>query len=283
MLVRYTYDAWGNCTIHSSTTNNILARVNPIRYRSYYYDKDTGLYYLNARYYNPAWRRFISPDDSSYLDPETPNGLNLYAYCNNDPVNYSDPSGHGVIETILDVISVGLSFYDFLNNPSWKNAGWLALDVAFFFIPFIPAVSRLAKGASNIDNVVDVAHGFTKIDNLQDAIVIGNLPERVKAVAEIQGALFYPGYKPIEILESLGRTADITWSMEPIARIDNSKWLIDKVWNGYKILDIGKDDRSYFKLIFSFYGMEKRLLFYMRNLGKIRFLGYYLTRAIRQK
>ena len=281
-VVKYKYDAWGNCNRYASS-NVDLAYVNPIRYRSYYYDESIGLYFLNARYYNPQWRRFISPDDSSYLDPETPNGLNLYAYCNNDPVNYVDPSGHGVIETILDVISVGLSFYDFLNNPSWKNAGWLALDVAFFFIPFIPAVSRLAKGASNIDNVVDVAHGFTKIDNLQDAIVIGNLPERVKAVAEIQGALFYPGYKPIEILESLGRTADITWSMELMARIDNSKWLIDKVWKGYKILDIGKDSRSYFKSILSFYGMEQRLLFYMRNFGKIRFLGYYLTRMIRQK
>ena len=107
MLVRYTYDAWGNCTIHSSTTNNVLARVNPIRYRSYYYDKDTGLYYLNARYYNPQWRRFISPDDSSYLDPETPNGLNLYAYCNNDPVNYADPSGHSV-SLILGLIGLGL-------------------------------------------------------------------------------------------------------------------------------------------------------------------------------
>ena len=93
-MVKCKYDAWGNCTIHSSTTNNILARVNPIRYRSYYYDQNTGLYYLNARYYNPEWRRFISPDDSSYLDPETPNGLNLYAYCNNDPINYVDPSGH---------------------------------------------------------------------------------------------------------------------------------------------------------------------------------------------
>lgn len=52
------------------------------------------MYYLNARYYNPEWRRFISPDAAEYIDPETPNGLNLYAYCNNDPVNYADPSGH---------------------------------------------------------------------------------------------------------------------------------------------------------------------------------------------
>ena len=57
---------------------------NPFRYRGYYYDEDTGLYYLNARYYSPVWRRFISPDDTAYLDPESVNGLNLYAYCNKD-------------------------------------------------------------------------------------------------------------------------------------------------------------------------------------------------------
>ncbi|MBQ5793963.1 MAG: RHS repeat-associated core domain-containing protein, partial [Clostridia bacterium] len=83
----YAYDAWGNCTI--TLDANGIATRNPIRYRGYYYDEDTKLYYLNARYYNPEWRRFISPDDTGYLDPETPNGLNLYTYCGNDPVSCS--------------------------------------------------------------------------------------------------------------------------------------------------------------------------------------------------
>ncbi len=93
-VVEYLYDAWGNCTIKSTTTNYTVAHVNPIRYRGYYYDEGTKLYYLNSRYYNPLWRRFISPDDTAYMDAENPIGLNLYAYCYNDPVNYSDPSGH---------------------------------------------------------------------------------------------------------------------------------------------------------------------------------------------
>ena len=67
---------WGNCEIVYGENSN-LASLNPIRYRGYYYDTETGLYYLNARYYSPEWRRFISPDDTGYLDPETPNGLNL--------------------------------------------------------------------------------------------------------------------------------------------------------------------------------------------------------------
>ena len=101
----YTYDAWGNCTI-TLNTNGIATR-NPIRYRGYYYDQDTKLYYLNARYYNPEWRRFISPDDTAYLNSETANGLNLYAYCNNDPVNKYDPSGHFAITTFLICLGVG--------------------------------------------------------------------------------------------------------------------------------------------------------------------------------
>ena len=107
--VKYLYDAWGNCTVASETTDLALAKANPIRYRGYYYDEDTGLYFLNARYYSPEWRRFISPDDTAYLDSETPNGLNLYSYCGNDPVNFADPSGNRPEwYNILGLIGVGL-------------------------------------------------------------------------------------------------------------------------------------------------------------------------------
>ena len=114
-VVGYTYDAWGNCTIDSSTTNYDIAHDNPIRYRGYYYDEDTGLYYLNARYYSPEWRRFISPDDTSYLDPENVNGLNLYYYCNNDPINYADPSGHLALSTVILII-MGVAAVNTIGN-----------------------------------------------------------------------------------------------------------------------------------------------------------------------
>ena len=103
----YAYDAWGNCTILSGASNDLVSN-NPIRYRGYYLDSETGLYYLNARYYNPQWRRFISPDSTDYLDPETPNGLNLYVYCNNDPVNYADPSGHLAFFIVTAIIGAAL-------------------------------------------------------------------------------------------------------------------------------------------------------------------------------
>ncbi len=58
-VARYTYDAWGKCTITSDTTSIGIATINPFRYRSYYYDAETGLYYLQSRYYNPEIGRFI--------------------------------------------------------------------------------------------------------------------------------------------------------------------------------------------------------------------------------
>ena len=103
----YTYDAWGNCSVTYGIGKDVV-KNNPIRYRSYYYDKETNLYYLNARYYDPALRRFLSLDSTEYLNPDTPNGLNLYAYCYNDPVNYADPSGHNpaLLENILNGVGV---------------------------------------------------------------------------------------------------------------------------------------------------------------------------------
>ena len=73
-----------------------IGDVNPIRYRGYYFDVETGFYYLNSRYYNPQTARFLTPDSLSILDETKSqiNGLNLYSYCRNDPVNYTDRTGH---------------------------------------------------------------------------------------------------------------------------------------------------------------------------------------------
>ena len=93
----YTYDAWGNCTVstESGTTTiqkRIVRTLNPFRYRGYYYDTDTGLYYLQSRYYNPQWGRFLNAD--GYVSTGTGLlGYNMYAYCSNNPVMYTDPTG----------------------------------------------------------------------------------------------------------------------------------------------------------------------------------------------
>lgn len=91
-VAEYVYDAWGNCTIVSQT--NGFGTRNAIRYRGYYWDNDLNMYYLLTRYYDPQTGRFINADTPDYLDPKTINGLNLYSYCNNNPVMNVDPSGH---------------------------------------------------------------------------------------------------------------------------------------------------------------------------------------------
>ena len=91
IVVQYSYTSYGVCSISGNTS---LGNENPFRYKGYYYDVETSLYYLTTRYYDPEIGRFISPDSVDYLDPQSINGLNLYAYCMNDPVNYADPSGH---------------------------------------------------------------------------------------------------------------------------------------------------------------------------------------------
>ena len=94
VVVKYKYDAWGNCVVDASTTNTELAILNPFRYRSYYFDTETGFYFLKTRYYDPVIGRFMTIDDLSYLDPKSINGLNLYTYCGNNPVMRLDPAGH---------------------------------------------------------------------------------------------------------------------------------------------------------------------------------------------
>ncbi len=93
----YTYDAWGNCTVSlaSGTTSlqkSIVRARNPFRYRGYYYDTEIGLYYLQSRYYNPATGRFINADGYANANGDLI-GFNMYTYCSNNPVMFTDPSG----------------------------------------------------------------------------------------------------------------------------------------------------------------------------------------------
>ncbi len=89
VVANYYYDAWGNVT--QITGNTALAQTNPLRYRSYYYDSETGYYHLKSRYYSPEVGRFLNAD--SVLDSRNTNALNLFVYCGNNPVNNQDPDG----------------------------------------------------------------------------------------------------------------------------------------------------------------------------------------------
>ena len=101
IAARYYYDAWGNLLSvtdgagHAVTDAEHIGLVNPIRYRGYYYDSETGMYYVSSRYYNPKIGRWINADIPETLTADFENfaQYNLFAYCFNNPVNMSDETG----------------------------------------------------------------------------------------------------------------------------------------------------------------------------------------------
>lgn len=119
-VVRYAYDAWGNVQI---TKDHQIAMLNPLLYRGYVYDWETGLYYLQSRYYNPGWGRFISSD--TYVS--TGQGLlgnNMFAYCGNSPISRYDLTGQYYANSYREdciVGYVGIALGGLLLGPMTPN------------------------------------------------------------------------------------------------------------------------------------------------------------------
>ena len=100
VVVEYAYDAWGVCTILYDTTSEKIGTINPFRYKDYYYDIETGWYYLNSRYYDPEAGRFLSADPVLGSNGDLLS-YNRYLYCSNNPVMYTDPSGEGILVALV--------------------------------------------------------------------------------------------------------------------------------------------------------------------------------------
>lgn len=130
-LVTYTYDAFGNATVKVHPINDRYAQLNPFRYRGYYWDDDLELYYLQSRYYDPEVGRFISPDSIENINPSEIFGLNLYAYCNNNPIMNVDPTGKD-----------WNSFWNSIGN--WFSDNWgTVLGVALVIIGIVVPIAFL--------------------------------------------------------------------------------------------------------------------------------------------
>ncbi|MDP2843510.1 MAG: RHS repeat-associated core domain-containing protein, partial [Acetobacterium sp.] len=128
-VVKYTYDSWGKPISITDTSSTGVGAKNPYRYRGYRYDNESGLYYLQSRYYDPSIKRFISADTLSVLT-STPMALtdkNLYAYCDNNPIVREDDGGEfwNVIIGAAVGGTVGVAG-QLLSDlaTSWLNGNW---------------------------------------------------------------------------------------------------------------------------------------------------------------
>ena len=131
-VAMYTYDTWGNVSgvyngnWQAVTDPEHIAVRNPFRYRGYMYDEESGLYYLESRYYDPVTGRFVNAD--GYVSTGTGlMGHNMFAYCNNNPVMYVDPTGARPVSEIQADIDVLEAFikearYAIANQTTTLNA-----------------------------------------------------------------------------------------------------------------------------------------------------------------
>ena len=181
LVAKYEYNAFGEITaITNASGTDVsanathIANINPFRYRGYYYDTETGFYYLQTRYYDPVVGRFINRDTSEILTA-TPTGLtdkNLFAYCDNNPIMRIDQGGQ-FWDIVFDVVSLVTSVVDVCKNPSdpWAWAG-LAGDVVDL-VPFVTCVGetvKVAKTANKVVEAVDTVHDAAKTaDNITDS------------------------------------------------------------------------------------------------------------------
>ena len=207
----YEYDVWGNCTITDSTgmaitdTTSIM-HVNPFRYRSYYYDVETGFYYLQTRYYDPTIKRFISADNYELVSELSQNfgELNLYTYCNNNPIMYTDPTGESIDfwkQFFGITVIVGL---------------FVATTVAIFLsggTTLVPALVGFGLGAAG--NIISQGVSNVKAGKgFFNDINWGNV-----AISAISGALFATGFGGIVGAAFCGAA-----SSAGMAAFENQSW-----------------------------------------------------------
>ncbi|WP_411677985.1 GLUG motif-containing protein [Caproicibacter sp.] len=174
-VVTYQYDTWGKLISVGGNLASTVGAQNPFRYKGYYYDTESGLYYLQSRYYNPEISRFISKDDTSYHEGQTGINANLYAYANNNPVVYGDPDGHSVTSMVLNIASSVFSLV-FAVNPA---TGGIKLGFALSLGAFSLAITiadyckSINKLNSQLKNDPIAYSRELKVDNLWLSVGIG--------------------------------------------------------------------------------------------------------------
>ena len=209
LVVEYKYDAWGKVLSITGSLASTIGQYNPIRYRGYYYDSETGFYYISSRYYDPEIGRFINADTTEVLSvsPMSMADKNLFAYCDNNPIVRVDIEGN-VWETVFDVISLGASVVEVAVNPTdpWAWAS-LAGDVVDL-IPFVSGVGEVTRAVKTVDKVKDTVQIAKAVDFTEDAANIVKTLDRSSGFTKSTvsaGRKIHKGYKATDNFLSIGK------------------------------------------------------------------------------
>ena len=148
-MVKYNYDAWGKCIVDSSTTNTELANLTPFRYRSYYYDTETNLYFLKTRYYDPEVGRFITIDDLSYCSNSTKLRISFLGENMKKIISSKNWLLINLSGTLCFCYAFLYSLYMFLRNIILKSNIWpifflLSIFSFSILVLFVIALNRLS-------------------------------------------------------------------------------------------------------------------------------------------
>ena len=165
-LVSYKYDAWGNFTTTTHAADSVGGSAkNPFRYRGYYYDVDLGFYVTGTRYYDPAIGRFINADSVMSGASGSLQGCNLYAYCFNNPIMFTDENGNWAFLNAVEAVWEYYLDHSFIYNVIVRNIEFSAgvgvgMGVEVEVGPVeVQAISRVdAVGISVDDGAVKIGH-----------------------------------------------------------------------------------------------------------------------------
>ena len=190
VVVTYTYDPYGKLMSTTGSLASTLGVINSMLYKGYVYDVETQLYWVSSRYYSPELCRWISPDSIEYLDPQNINGLNLYAYAQNNPIMYYDPTGHSAesIWKIVGSVAIIAALGVLTIVSAGATSGLLAVAAPIISGAFWGATAGAITGG--ITGALNAySSGGSILDGVADGMFSGTLSGA--ATGAISGAFSY--------------------------------------------------------------------------------------------